>query len=141
MAMKNVLIITYYWPPSGGSGVQRWLKFSKYLPKYGWNPIIYTPQNSGFKLKYGQRSDSNNNITVLKQPIFDPGATFTRQSGKMRIGEVDTKNTSLLGRLAIWIRGNFFIPDSKIFWVATVSYTHLRAHETVVRIAYAVFCV
>ena len=40
--MKRVLIITYYWPPSGGSGVQRWLKMSKYLPENGWQPVIYT---------------------------------------------------------------------------------------------------
>ena len=43
--MKRVLIITYYWPPSGGSGVQRWVKFAKYLPANGWQPVIYTPEN------------------------------------------------------------------------------------------------
>ena len=43
--MKRALIITYYWPPTGGSGVQRWLKFSKYLPEMGWQPVIYTPEN------------------------------------------------------------------------------------------------
>ena len=45
MAMKRVLIITYYWPPTGGSGVQRWVKFAKYLPDEGWQPVIYTPEN------------------------------------------------------------------------------------------------
>ena len=43
--MKRVLIITYYWPPTAGSGVQRWLKMSRYLPQYGWQPVIYTPEN------------------------------------------------------------------------------------------------
>jgi hypothetical protein len=43
--MKKVLIITYYWPPSGGAGVQRWLKFVKYLREYGWEPMVYTPEN------------------------------------------------------------------------------------------------
>ena len=43
--MKRLLIITYYWPPTGGSGVQRWVKFSKYLPEHGWQPVIYTPEN------------------------------------------------------------------------------------------------
>ena len=43
--MKRVLVITYYWPPSGGSGVQRWVKFAKYLPSEGWQPVIYTPEN------------------------------------------------------------------------------------------------
>ena len=43
--MRRVLIISYYWPPTGGSGVQRWLKFAKYLPSQGWQPVIYTPSN------------------------------------------------------------------------------------------------
>ena len=115
--MKKVLIITYYWPPSGGSGVQRWLKFSKYLPKYGWKPIIYTPQNTDFKLKYGAQAPQNDEIEVLTTPIFDPGALFAKSSGKMKIGEVVAKSASLITKLAIWIRGNYFIPDSKIFWV------------------------
>ena len=113
--MKKVLIITYYWPPSGGSGVQRWLKFSKYLPKYGWKPIIYTPQNTDFKLKYGNQASQKDETEVLTTPIFDPGAMFTKSSGKMKIGEVDAKNASLITKLVIWIRGNYFIPDSKIF--------------------------
>jgi hypothetical protein len=49
--VKRVLIITYYWPPSGGAGVQRWLKFSKYLPEFGWQPVIYTPENPDFSIK------------------------------------------------------------------------------------------
>ena len=48
--MKRVLIITYYWPPSGGSGVQRWLKMSKYLPEYGWQPVIYTTENAEYPI-------------------------------------------------------------------------------------------
>ena len=43
--LKRLLIITYYWPPTGGSGVQRWVKFSKYLPEFGWQPVVYTPEN------------------------------------------------------------------------------------------------
>jgi hypothetical protein len=40
--MNKVLIITYYWPPGSGAGVQRWLKFAKYLPAEGWEPVILT---------------------------------------------------------------------------------------------------
>jgi hypothetical protein len=43
--LKKVLIITYYWPPTGGAGVQRVLKLAKYLPQYGWQPIILTVKN------------------------------------------------------------------------------------------------
>ena len=48
--MEKVLIITYYWPPSAGAGVHRWLKFSKYLSEYGYRPIIYTPNNFDYSL-------------------------------------------------------------------------------------------
>ncbi|HWA34482.1 MAG TPA: hypothetical protein VG737_10155, partial [Cyclobacteriaceae bacterium] len=48
---RKVLIITYYWPPSGGSGVQRWLKFVKYLPEFGWTPHVYTPENPSFEIR------------------------------------------------------------------------------------------
>jgi hypothetical protein len=48
---KRVLIITYYWPPSAGSGVQRWLKFAKYLSEFGWEPVIFTPENPDFALQ------------------------------------------------------------------------------------------
>jgi len=43
--MKRVLVILYYWPPAGGSAVQRWLKFCKYLRDFGWEPIVYAPEN------------------------------------------------------------------------------------------------
>ena len=46
--MKKVLIVAYYWPPGGGGGVQRWLKFVKYLREYGWEPIVYTPENADY---------------------------------------------------------------------------------------------
>ena len=46
--MKKVLVITYYWPPSGGPGVQRILNFVKYLPEFGWQPIILTVKNGEF---------------------------------------------------------------------------------------------
>ena len=69
--MKKVLIISYYWPPSGGSGVQRWLKFTKYLPHYGWTPIIYTPENPYFEVKdTALLNDIPNEVEVWKTPIW-----------------------------------------------------------------------
>ena len=71
--MKKVLIITYYWPPAGGSGVQRWLKFSKYLPENGWRPIIYTPENPSFQIQDKElSSEINSNTEVWKLPIWEP---------------------------------------------------------------------
>lgn len=114
--MKKVLIITYYWPPSGGSGVQRWLKFAKYLPEFGWQPIVYTPRDSEFALKYGD-DDSVANVPVLGTTIFDPGSLFSKSGGGFKVGEINRKSAGILSRLAIWFRANVFVPDSKVFWV------------------------
>ena len=69
----KVLIVTYYWPPSGGGGVQRWLKFAKNLQEFGWEPIIYTPENPNVPV-YDESllSEIPKNITVLTQPIREP---------------------------------------------------------------------
>ena len=118
--VKKVLIITYYWPPSGGGGVQRWLKFAKYLREYGWEPVIYTPENPDFELRDDSlASEVPENIEVLKQPIWEPFSLYRRLLGKKAVRQqgVVGKSPSLLSRLAVWIRGNYFIPDSRVFWV------------------------
>ena len=119
--MKKVLIITYYWPPAGGSGVQRWLKFSKYLPKYGWKPIIFTPENpyteiNDFDLCY----DISNDLEIWKAPIWEPYLFKDKLFGKganVQSSGIILNNNSFKNRLLKWIRGNFFIPDPKIYWV------------------------
>ena len=117
-SMKKVLIITYYWPPSGGSGVQRWYKFAKYLPDFGWQPIIYTPIDPKFGIMdVSLSSDDGNNIKVIRTKIWDIGTLFNKKGKPLKIGEINNKKTSLISKLMIWIRGNFFIPDSKISWV------------------------
>jgi len=117
---KPILIITYYWPPSGGAGVQRWLKFSKYLPEFGWDPIIFTPENPDFDQKDSSlEKDVNSTVEVLKFPIWEPYGLFKRLSGKKELkqGQVlETGNDSLLKKVAVWVRGNLFVPDPKRFW-------------------------
>jgi len=116
--MKKVLIITYYWPPSGGSGVQRWLKTAKYLPEFGYEPIIYTPDIPGFGIQDKSLADDGlKGIKVLRRPIWDPGTMFSNKGKSIKVGELNKKTASLFFKLAIWLRGNIFIPDSKIFWV------------------------
>jgi glycosyltransferase involved in cell wall biosynthesis len=118
---KKVLIITYYWPPSGGGGVQRWLKFVKYLPEFGWEPIVFTPENPDFDLKDESLvKDISKELEVLKFPIWEPYQLFKKLSGKKELkqGQVlEEGDGSTLKQLAIWIRGNWFIPDPKKFWV------------------------
>ena len=70
---KSVLIISYYWPPAGGPGVQRWLKFAKYLPSFNWEPIIYTPENPNYPIIDNSLLDEiPKNIKILKTRIWEP---------------------------------------------------------------------
>ena len=122
---KKVLIITYYWPPSGGGGVQRWLKFAKYLPEFGWEPIVFTPENPDFDIKdESLLKDVSDDLEVIKFPIWEPYGVYKKLSGKKAVdqGEVSGKGRlSVFKKLSVWIRGNFFIPDPKVFWVKPAS--------------------
>ncbi|MEQ8423858.1 MAG: glycosyl transferase, partial [Cyclobacteriaceae bacterium] len=124
MGNKKVLIITYYWPPSGGSGVQRWLKFVKYLTRMGWEPYVYTPENPSFTIKDPSLDkDVPNSVEVLKLPIWEPYQLFfwlQGIAGKRKTQQSDLISTgkkSLFQKVSSWIRGNFFIPDARIYWV------------------------
>lgn len=117
---KRILIITYYWPPSGGAGVQRWLKFTKYLPQFGWDPIVFTPESPEFDLKDKSLiKDVNPEIEVLKFPIWEPYRIFKKISGNKQLkqGQILESQTGLLKNISIWLRGNIFVPDPKVFWV------------------------
>ena len=120
--MKKVLIITYYWPPSGGAGVQRWLKFAKYLPQLGWQPIIYTPENPDFSLQDASlQKDIPKEAIVLKTKIWEPYHLYKWFSGKKsenaNAGFFAGGKKSWKKKLSVFIRGNFFIPDPRVFWV------------------------
>ena len=119
--MNKVLIVTYYWPPSGGSGVQRWLKFAKYLPQFGWQPVVFTPENPAFEQKDPSLlRDVSPDLEVFKLPIQEPMQLlqrFTKKSKKQFKQGVVKESGSLLQRLMVWIRGNLFIPDPRVFWV------------------------
>ena len=122
MTKKKVLIITYYWPPAGGPGVQRWLKFVKYLPEFNIEPIVYIPSNPHYPIKDETLYDDiPNDITVIKQPISEPyklARLFSKRSNTISKGVIPkTKKQSYLDRLMLFIRGNFFIPDARVRWV------------------------
>jgi len=128
MSQKKVLIITYYWPPAGGPGVQRWLKFVKYLPKYGVEPIVYCPEDPSYPLlDENLVKEVSDKITILKQPIFEPyqlASFFSKKKTKtISSGLINTKKQSFVEKLLLYIRGNYFIPDARKFWVKpSVSY-------------------
>ncbi len=122
--MNKVLIITYYWPPAGGAGVQRWLKFVKYLRAFNWEPIVYTVQNGEMPVTDNSLlKDVPPGIQVLKQPIWEPYRLYKWFSGRKKEDKInasflnENKAPGLAEKISIWIRGNFFIPDARVFWI------------------------
>ena len=121
--MKKVLVITYYWPPSGGGGVQRWLKFTRYLPDFGWQPIVYTPANPQFENSdEALLKDVSSQVRVIKQPIKEPYQLFNKlfflKKRSFKQGVVSEKKTSsVFEYLVSWVRGNLFLPDPRVSWV------------------------
>lgn len=127
--MKKVLIIAYYWPPGGGGGVQRWLKFVKYLRTYGWEPIVYAPENADYPLMdESLANEIPEGVEVLKQPIWEVrkvyqqwmgGKSSPKQNKKVdEIFYMDPQDRSWKQNLSLWIRGNMFIPDARVSWVS-----------------------
>lgn len=133
MKLKKVLIITYYWPPAGGPGVQRWLKFVKYLPDYGIEPIVYIPENPTYPLlDEGLLQEVNPAATIIKQRITEPYAwasAFSKNSTKKISAGIipQQKKQSAMQRLMLWVRGNLFIPDARVLWVKP-SVSHLSKY-------------
>jgi hypothetical protein len=123
MNPEKVLIITYYWPPAGGPGVQRWLKFVKYLPEFGIEPIVYCPENPNYPIvDESLVNEIPKDITILKQPIKEPyqiaGFLSKKSSKKISSGVIPkAKRQSLIERLMLYVRGNFFIPDARKHWI------------------------
>lgn len=120
--MRKVLIITYYWPPAGGPGVQRWLKFAKYLREFELEPVIFTPSNADYPIKDNNLGkELPEDIRVYRRPIFEPyrlARLFSKkQTEVIRTGIIPNERQSFKDRLLLWIRGNFFIPDARKFWV------------------------
>ena len=124
----KVLIITYYWPPAGGSGVQRWLKFVKYLQNFDVEPIVYTVDNANYpKEDKTLLHEVPTHIKILKQPIWEPtNLLFWKKKEAQKSDVSNAVNNGFLS----FIRGNFFIPDPKIFWVnSSVKFLHQYLKE------------
>jgi len=122
--MKRILIITYYWPPSGGGGVMRWLKMSKYFPEFGWQPVVFTPANPDPSVfDYSLLNEVHEKTEIIKLPIWEPYHIYRKLTGKqknerLKAGHIsEASGASFKEKLAVFIRGNFMIPDPRIFWV------------------------
>lgn len=122
--MKKVLIITYYWPPAGGGGVQRWLKFTKYLPNHGIKPVVAIPDEPEYPIiDHTLEKDVPDIIEVIKIPIWEPYKLFrfltSKEKGeKVNAGLLNSnKKKSLAEKISVWLRGNLLIPDARVFWI------------------------
>jgi glycosyltransferase involved in cell wall biosynthesis len=122
-----VLIVSYYFPPSGGPGVQRILKFVKYLPEFGWDPAVLTVRDA----EYPARDESllaeiPEGVPVARTSIPEPYSMYRRMVGRARDEPVDVnvnvdpdRPRPLKERLAEWLRGMVFIPDARMGWLLT----------------------
>lgn len=121
---KRVLILTYYWPPGGGAGVQRWLKFVKYLPGFRWEPIVYAPENPEYMaLDDSLEKDIPPGTKILKTKVWEPYEAYKKLVGLKKEDKIaaafvsEKKKPKNTEGLAVWIRGNIFIPDARRFWI------------------------
>jgi glycosyltransferase involved in cell wall biosynthesis len=120
--MKKVLILTYYWPPSGGPGVQRWLKFVKYLPEPGYEPIIITVDPA--KATYPITDETLVNevpgeLEVIRTSTREPYGLYKKLSGKKQVpysGFTNESSNGFFSKISRFIRGNLFVPDARIGW-------------------------
>ncbi len=135
---KTVLILSYYWPPSSGSGVQRWLKFVKYLPQMGWKPVVITPEN-GTAPYYDSslQQEVPEEAEVIFTGTWEPFALYNLLQGKKKnetipVGMMGIKDSkSWFQRLATWLRGNVFVPDGRMGWypfAAKAALNYLKKH-------------
>ncbi|MCH2228796.1 MAG: glycosyl transferase family 1 [Crocinitomicaceae bacterium] len=124
--MKKVLIITYYWPPSGGAGVQRWVRFVKHLRSFGWEPVIYAPESPSYALEdISLVNEIPCDVKVYKRKIREVNNLFAKLSPKRvrkdnklyNLQQQKGSNRSFFQKLVWFIRGNFFIPDARFLWI------------------------
>lgn len=143
MEKKKVFLVSYYWPPAGGPGVQRWLKFVKYLPDFGVEPVVIVPENPHYPLQdQALMAEVDAGLQLVKVPIWEPyqlGQMLGfKQVNTISSGIITPKNArSWKENLLLKIRGNLFLPDARVAWVKPVVKTlekRLRTEENPVLI-------
>lgn len=112
---KHALLITYYWPPSGGAGVHRWLRFSRFFKENGQELTIFCPEDAAWpEVDEGLLESVPDDVHVIRRKVFEPHKYLGKTTGT---GFTEQGKPSLFKRLITWIRGNLFIPDSRVFWI------------------------
>jgi glycosyltransferase involved in cell wall biosynthesis len=128
---QRVLVVTYYWPPSGGAGVQRILKFCKYLPQFDIEPIVLTVSNPTYPIRDESLSkEIPVGLSVHRSWSLEPYQLYAQLSGRstneIAKPTTDLSGQSLVQKLATWIRGNLFLPDARAGWLLTAREKALR---------------
>ena len=112
---KHILLITYYWPPSGGAGVHRWLRFSRFFKANGCDLTVFCPEDAAWlEVDPALLEEVPNDITVIRRKVFEPHKYLGKSTGT---GFTEKGKPSRFKRFITWIRGNLFIPDSRVFWI------------------------
>lgn len=117
--LKHVLLITYYWPPAGGPGVHRWLRFSKYFYENEYQLHVYCPKDAAWPIIDQNLSKQvDKHVIEVRNKIFEPHKYLGKKNNpNVGGGITQQKKSSLLQKLIIWTRGNLFIPDARVFWI------------------------
>lgn len=134
--MRRLLLLTYYFPPSGGAGVQRPLKWVKYLRDFSVEPTVLTVEAGAYpKLDASLEADVPPGVVVHRTHALDPFAAYARLTGRTRDEAVaartgDFRGGSLRERLALWVRANLFVPDARVGWAPFAIREGLRLLRT-----------
>jgi hypothetical protein len=133
---RTALLITYYWPPAGGAGVHRWLRMSRYFKENGWNLHVYCPENGAWPtLDPALQNDVSDDLTIVRRPIFEPHKYLGRKSNpNIGAGLTHQGKVSHTKKAVIWVRGNLFVPDARVFWIKpSVRFlsTYLKQHPEI----------
>lgn len=116
---RTALLITYYWPPAGGAGVHRWLRMSRYFKENGWNLHVYCPNDAAWPIIDQElNKEVSADLTVIRRKIFEPHRYLGKKNNPNKgAGITQNEKAGLLQRFIIWVRGNLFIPDARVFWI------------------------
>ena len=123
--IKRIAIMVYYWPPSGGSGVQRWLFLANYFAAKGLDVSVFVPENPRIAQvddRLAQKVHSG--ITEIKVAGWEP-----LQNSNKPIGENLGEKSGILKRFMLWVRANFFIPDARVYWAKAATHIFLKHHK------------
>lgn len=133
---RTALLITYYWPPAGGAGVHRWLRFSQFFKENGWKLHVYCPKDAAWPtIDKDLQNQVSSDLTIVRRKIFEPHKYLGKKNNpNVGAGLTQTGKSNLIQRLIIWIRGNLFIPDARVFWIrpsARFLNQYLKAHPEI----------